>query len=97
MIIKVKLDVSKIDKNKLFKGEKGIYLDATILLKDDQPADSYGNHGMIVQDVTKAEREAGQKGPILGNVKIMGAVATKTGRQATSSDAATTAFEDLPF
>lgn len=72
MIIKVKLDVSKIDKTKLFKGEKGIYLDATIILKEDQPADSYGNHGMIVQDVTKAEREAGQKGPILGNVKIMG-------------------------
>lgn len=93
MIIKVKLDVSKIDKAKLFKGEKGIYLDATILLKEDQPADGYGNHGMIVQDVTKEEREAGNKGPILGNVKIMGgAKKPEEVKPATEAD-----VKDLPF
>lgn len=65
--ISVKIDVMKIDKSKLFKGEKGTYLDATIFMKDEP--DQYGNVGMIVQNITKDEREAGSKGAILGNVK----------------------------
>lgn len=67
-VIQIKLNLSKIDKDKLFKGEKGIYLDATLFLNDE--ADQYGNHGMIVQSVTKAERDSGAKGAILGNVKV---------------------------
>jgi hypothetical protein len=67
--ISIKLDVTKIDKAKLYKGDKGTYLDATILMKDE--ADQYGNIGMIVQNVSKEEREAGVKGAILGNVKYI--------------------------
>lgn len=67
--ISVKLDVSKIDKSKLFKGEKGTYLDATIIMKDEP--DQYGNIGMIVQNVSKEEREKGVKGAILGNVRYL--------------------------
>ena len=47
-----------------------LYLDAVVFLKDE--ADEYGNHGFIVQSVTKEEREKGVKGEILGNVKILG-------------------------
>ena len=65
--ISVKIDVKKIDKTKLFVGEKGTYLDATIIMRDEP--DQYGNSGMVVQNVTKEEREAGIKGVILGNVK----------------------------
>ena len=67
--IRVKLDVSKIDKNRLFKGAKGVYLDATVFIDIDQK-DQYENNGMITQDVTKEEREGGVKGPILGNVQV---------------------------
>ena len=67
--ISIKLDVSKIDKSKLFKGEKGTYLDATIIMKDEP--DRYGNIGMIVQNVSKEEREKGVKGAILGNVRYL--------------------------
>lgn len=67
--IAIKIDVSKIDKSKLYKGEKGIYLDAVILMKDEP--DQYGNNGMVVQNVTKEQREAGEKGAILGNVKYI--------------------------
>jgi len=70
MILKLKIDVTKIDKARLFTGSKGTYLDATVLLKDED--DQYGNSGMIVQDVTKEERESGQRGEILGNAKWMG-------------------------
>ncbi len=66
-MIKLKIDVTKIDKSKLFKGAKGTYLDAVVFLKDE--ADQYGNNGMIVQSVTKEEREQGVKGAILGNAQ----------------------------
>lgn len=71
MLIKIKLDVSKIDKERLFKGDKGTYLDATLFLNEEP--DRYGNYGMITQDVSKEERQSGIKGAILGNVKVINA------------------------
>lgn len=67
-VIQIKLNLSKVDKTRLFKGEKGVYLDATLFLNDE--ADQYGNHGMIVQSSTKDERESGYDSPILGNAKV---------------------------
>lgn len=67
--VQLKIDVTKIDKARLFKGTKGTYLDATVFIDVDQ-ADAYGNNGMITQDVTKDEKNAGVKGNILGNAKI---------------------------
>lgn len=69
-ILRLSVDVSKIDKSKLYKGKKGVYLNAAVLLKDEP--DQYGNDGMIVQDVSKEEREQGIKGAILGNGKWAG-------------------------
>lgn len=68
MIIKIKIDVSKIDKSKLYKGTKGTYLDCT-LLENRDGTDQYGNDFMVVQDMSKTDREAGIKGAILGNAK----------------------------
>ena len=68
--IALKIDVSKIDKNRLFKGEKGTYLDAVLFYDSDK--DQYDNNGMIVQSVSKEERESGTRGAILGNAKEMG-------------------------
>ena len=67
--VRFKIDVTKIDKALLFKGEKGIYLDCTTFLDLDQE-DQYGNHGFMSQDIPKERREAGEKGDILGNGKI---------------------------
>ena len=64
-MITLKIDVSKIDKAKLFKGEKGIYLNAVLI---ETPSSEYSDF-MIVQETTKEEREAGIKGNILGNAK----------------------------
>lgn len=66
--VNLKIDVSKIDKAKLFKGQKGVYLDAQVFI--DPIADQYGNNGMITQAVTKEERAQGAKGSILGNCRI---------------------------
>ena len=92
--LSLKIDVSKIDKSKLYHGKKGSYLDAILFLNDED--DQYGNNGMIVQSATKEEREQGQKGAILGNSKELGA---KTQNQSNSSNENEQGEEDdgLPF
>lgn len=67
--VKIKIAVDKIDKARLFRGSKGIYLDATVFIDPDNPG-QFGDHGMITQDVKKEERDAGVKGAILGNVEV---------------------------
>ena len=68
---RLKIDVKKIDKALLFAGAKGTYLDAT-LMDNREGTDQYGNDGFIVQDIGKERREAGEKGPIIGNWKHVG-------------------------
>jgi len=67
--INVKIDVTKIDKSKLFKGAKGTYLDMTTFI-DTEEVDQYENHGSIRHSVSKEERQSGEKGLILGNCKV---------------------------
>jgi len=67
--LSVKIDVSKIDKSRLFRGEKGTYLDLTTFIDTDNPG-QYGDHGFISQSVSKEEKEGGLQTPILGNVKV---------------------------
>jgi hypothetical protein len=67
-IINLKINVLAIDQKKLYVGEKGTYLDATLLFNEKK--DEYGNNGMIVQQTTKEERLAGNRGNILGNGKV---------------------------
>ena len=64
--IEIQVDVTKIDKSRLFKGAKGTYLTMTAFVECDPAAkDQYGNHGMV----TMKKLEGEQKAPILGNVK----------------------------
>ena len=64
--VSLKIDVTKIDKAKLFSGKKGTYLDATAFINIDE-LDQYGNSGMITQSV---EKDSQDKGAILGNAKV---------------------------
>jgi len=65
-MIKGKIDVTKIDKSALFKGKKGTYLDIALI---ETPNSKYSDTHMIVQDIGKERRDAGEKGPILGNAR----------------------------
>ena len=67
-LIAVSVDVSKIDKTKLHRGQKGTYLDVILMPRDDQ----YGNHYMAVQSLPKEDRDRGERGAILGNGKFLG-------------------------
>ncbi len=67
--ITVKIDVTKIDKTRLFKGAKGTYLDLILLPSQES---KFGDDFMVIQQVSKEERLAGKRGPILGNAKYLG-------------------------
>lgn len=92
-LIAIKIDVSKIDKERLFQGKKGSYLDATVFLNDEEG--QYGDNGMITQSVSKEEREAGVKGNILGNVKILGEFGDN--KPASAPAPAAVESDDIPF
>ena len=68
-MILVKIDVTKIDKARLFKGAKGTYLDLVLFETEN---DKYGNDYRAMQGVTKEERQNGVKGVILGSGKTIG-------------------------
>ncbi len=93
MPISLKIDVSKIDKSRLFKGAKGTYLDAILI---ETPEGKYGDY-MIAQSVSKEERQAGVKGAILGNGKNIGGgggyVQPKRQQEERNDDLT----EDVPF
>jgi hypothetical protein len=67
--ISINIDVTKIDKARIVEGKKGKYIDVTAFIDLDEQ-DEYGNNGMVTQNVTKEEREAKVRGPILGNAKV---------------------------
>jgi len=66
-MISLKIDVNKIDKSRLFQGKKGTYLNCVLV---ETPNSEYGDY-MIVEDISFEERQAGKKGTILGNGKII--------------------------
>lgn len=67
--ISLKIDVTKIDRARIFEGKKGKYIDLTTFVDLDQ-ANEYGDHGFIAHSVSKEERDSGVKGVIIGNAKV---------------------------
>lgn len=70
-MVKIKLDCSKIPKEKIFIGKKGKYI-GLILFENRDGEDEYGNLGFVAVDTTKEERDAGEKGAIVGNWREIG-------------------------
>ena len=66
-MIEIKINVSLIDKARLYPGKQGKYLTAVLI---PTPDGKYGDY-MVVEGISKEEREAGKKGTILGNGKNM--------------------------
>lgn len=67
--ITLKIDVTKIDKAHLFKGARGTYLDL-VLFENKDGEGQYGDTHYVVQGISKEAREAGTRGPIVGNAKV---------------------------
>lgn len=66
-LISIKIAVFKIDKNRLFKGEKGTYLDADLWINDTP--DKFGNDASVSMTQTKEERTSKKPKIYIGNGK----------------------------
>jgi hypothetical protein len=66
MILRLKIDVTKLDKTAFFKGEKGTYCDLTVFVGDEP--DRFGNEASVKQDLGKDRRD---EKLYVGNGKIV--------------------------
>ena len=93
--LSVRIDVTKIEKARLYAGAKGTYLDLTTFV-DTEEKDQYENNGFISQSVDKEEREQGVQTPILGNVKVFFTDGAQSAPQSAPKSQAVI-DEDIPF
>jgi hypothetical protein len=62
-----KINVSKVEKARLFEGKNGKYIDIVLI---PTPNSQYGDY-IIKQQCTKEERERKLEMPIIGNAKFL--------------------------
>lgn len=80
MAIRIKIDVTKLDKSAFFHGKNGaIYADLVLW---ETPDDKYQNDYRVTQDLPRERRDAGEKGEIVGNGKVFGNTASKPQQKA---------------
>ena len=101
-IISANIDLTKIEKAKIYEGKKGKYYPITIVLNDE--LGQYGDSGYIQTEQTKEERDAKSQKSYLGNVKVVWtngdnvAAAPRDGGPAPVQQVAVAqADDDLPF
>jgi len=68
-IISGNINLSKIDKSKIYEGKKGKYYPVTVVINNE--VGEYGDSGYIMTEQTKDEREAKEAKNYLGNVKVV--------------------------
>ena len=68
-IVKRRIKLNMIPKDKIIQGKKGKYLPVSITVNDEE--DQFGNFGPIIVDQTKEEREAKAAKTYLGNVRVV--------------------------
>lgn len=95
-MIVAKINVTRILKEHMFKGKAGTYLDIALHENKDGP-DQYGNDGFVTQSVSKEAREAGEKGPIIGNWKKLETRQQAPGPAAAQAVQGDAAEDDVPF
>ena len=95
-LLSVKIDVTKIDKSRLFQGKKGTYLDADIWINDEQ--DKFGNDASVSMSQTKEEREAKAQKIYIGSArKVFGWDDAPVSKAAPASEQEDDEEDSLPF
>ena len=67
--LEIKVNVSKLDKSKLFEGKTGKWLTLKTFINTEEQ-DQYGNNSFITESPTEEEKIGKVKLPIVGNSKI---------------------------
>jgi len=94
--VEISIDVTKIEKARLYQGKKGNYLTMTTFIDVDNK-DQYDNNGFVSHKQTKEEKEAKTNTPILGNVKVFWSDAPQTQEGAQQAKGNLDDFEEPPF
>jgi|TARA_R110001606_G_scaffold4071_1_gene19266 hypothetical protein len=104
-LISANIDLTKIDKSKIYEGKKGKYYPITIVVNDE--LGQFGDSGYIQTEQTKEERDAKAPKSFLGNCKVVWTngqnvnVAPKEGQPQQQSNVQTlqdiAGDPDLPF
>jgi single-stranded DNA-binding protein len=94
-LYKLKIDVTKIEKSRIFVGQRGKYLDLDVWVEDEP--DQYGNHASVSHSQTKEEREAGTKKTYLGNGKLVWAKPDLSKPPPPKAAPAEDDADDIPF
>ncbi len=98
-MLTLKIDVTKIMKEHLFKGKSGTYLDLCVF--ENREESKYGDTHYVVQGVTKevreAMKEAGDRMPIIGNGKDRETSAPSSAISKPKAVKAEVAEDDFPF
>ena len=95
-LIDLKIDVTKIDKRKLYVGKKGTYLNITVALNDEP--DQYGNDVSVWENQSEEERKVKAPKNYLGNGKTVWQSDAQTVPAANPTDKAKPAeINELPF
>lgn len=68
--IKVKIDVTKINKDHLYPGKNGAKYLNLVMWPNKSGVGPYGDTHYAVQEISKEARDSGEKGPIVGNATI---------------------------
>lgn len=68
-ILSVSIDVTKLDKTRFYKGQKGTYANLQISVNDEP--DQYGNDCSVWESQSKEERDAKKDRNFVGNGKIV--------------------------
>jgi len=66
--INLSIDVTKLRKERLYKGKKGTYADLTVFVNSDK--DDYGKNGGIMESLSQEERDSGADKNWLGDAKV---------------------------
>ena len=96
--VNLSIDVSKLDKSRLYKGAKGTYANLTVFI--DSNPDQYGKNGGVKEQATKDERDDKVKMPFVGNATIFWSDNSdfQQARVEPAQEPATDEFDDsIPF
>jgi hypothetical protein len=92
-MISLSIKTEKLEKEHIIQGKNGKIV-AVVLFENKDGKGQYGDDGFVVQSVSKEAREAGVRGPIVGNWRYIGQGPSAGGNRNTQPEGVD---EDVPF
>lgn len=93
--------MTQVDEARLIPGKNGKKYLSLVFFDNKNGKDQYGNDGYVIQSLSKEEREAGKRTPIIGNFRLSSGPApsrqSSERRPAPEQQSASDKNDDVPF